>query len=48
MKRAKRWNLPVAVHAEDPATLEKIVPAGATMRDFLDSRPKEAEVEAVR
>jgi allantoinase len=48
LKRAKRWNLPVAVHAEDPATLAKARPAGATMRDFLDSRPKKAEVEAVR
>jgi allantoinase len=48
MKRAQRWNLPVAVHAEDPATLEKVISTGLTMRDFLDSRPKEAEVEAVR
>lgn len=48
MKRAKRWNLPVGVHAEDPATLAKIRPSGTTMQDFLDSRPKEAEVEAVR
>jgi allantoinase len=48
MKRAKRWNLPVGVHAEDPAVLAKIRPSGVTMQDFLDSRPKEAEVEAVR
>lgn len=48
MKRAKRWNLPVAVHAEDPATLAKVRTSGVTMRAFLDSRPKTAEVEAVR
>ena len=48
MKRAKRWNLPVAVHAEDPAVLAKVRTAGVTMRDFLASRPKKAEVEAVR
>ncbi len=48
LKRAKRWKLPVAVHAEDPATLEKFETKGRTMRDFLNSRPKAAEVEAVR
>jgi allantoinase len=48
LKRAKRWNLPVAVHAEDPAVLAKVRPSGVTMRDFLASRPKEAEFEAVR
>jgi allantoinase len=48
MKRARRWNLPVAVHAEDPVTLAKVRSAGVSMRDFLLSRPKAAEVEAVR
>lgn len=48
LKLAKRWKLPVAVHAEDPATLVAAEPKGRTMRDFLNSRPKEAEVEAVR
>ncbi len=48
LKRAKRWKLPVAVHAEDPAVLGKFEPKGRSMRDFLNSRPKAAEVEAVR
>lgn len=50
MKRAKGRGLPVAVHAEDPEILE-IARRGITghaMRDFLASRPKEAEVAAVR
>ena len=48
LKRARRWNLPVAVHAEDPAVLAATLSAGTSMRDFLRSRPKQAEVEAVR
>jgi allantoinase len=48
LKLAKRWKLPVAVHAEDPTALATAEPKGRTMRDFLDSRPKAAEVEAVR
>jgi allantoinase len=50
MMRASRWKLPVGVHAESPAVLE---PASRntpdrSMRSFLDSRPKEAEVAAIR
>lgn len=50
MKRAQRTGLPVAVHAEDPAVLEAARPgvAGRSLRDFFASRPKEAEVAAVR
>lgn len=47
MLRAKRWNLPVAVHAEDPQVLARHQPVGRTMRDFLESRPKQAEVSAI-
>lgn len=48
MERARRWNLPVAVHAEDPRGIARHQPTGRTMRDFLDSRPKQAEVSAIR
>lgn len=34
------------VHAESPAHLD--APRGTTARDFLDSRPPEAEIEAIR
>ena len=37
--------LPVAVHAESPARL--ITPAGAGWRDFVASRPVDAELEAI-
>ena len=50
MKRAKKWNLPVAVHAESPAILEEATLRirDQSMRSFLSSRPKEAEVAAIR
>ena len=45
MRRAARLGLPVAVHAESPARLR--VPAGTGWRDFVASRPVEAELEAI-
>lgn len=50
MKRAKRWNLPVAVHAEAPEVLDAAAASvkGHSMRSFLESRPKQAEVDAIR
>ena len=48
MRRARRWHLPVAVHAEDPQVLDHHQPTGRCMRDFLTSRPKQAEVSAIR
>jgi allantoinase len=50
LRGAKRHNLPVAVHAEDPAVLDRAAGtvSGTSMRDFLASRPKEAEIEAIR
>jgi allantoinase len=45
MERAAGLGLPVAVHAEDPATLRE--PAGTTWRDFVASRPPEAEHRAI-
>lgn len=48
MIRAKRWNLPVAVHAEDPATLSRGRVSDRTFASYLASRPKAAEVEAIR
>lgn len=53
MKIAARLGLPVAVHAEDAATVEQRTreiraAGGKGVRDFLDSRPVEAEVRAVR
>ncbi len=53
MKVAARLGLPVAVHAEDGAIIEartrSLRDAGRKdARAFLDSRPVEAEVEAVR
>jgi allantoinase len=45
MRRAAKLGLPVAVHAESPARLEP--PAGTTWRDFVASRPVEAELEAI-
>jgi allantoinase len=48
LRAARRWNLPVAVHAEDPALLREPTKNGRTMADFLASRPPEAEIAAVR
>ncbi len=53
MKVAARLGLPVAVHAEDPAIVgerpkRRVRRAGSDARAFLDSRPVESEVEAVR
>jgi len=45
MARAAALGLPVAVHAEDPATLR--APAGTGWRDFVASRPVEAELNAI-
>ena len=50
LRRAKQWNLPVGVHAESPAVLEKAAKsiADKTFRSFLESRSKEAEVASIR
>jgi allantoinase len=53
MERAAALGLPVAVHAEDPAVTEPLTSRaraeGRTgMRDYLASRPVEAEVNAIR
>ncbi len=52
MEIAARVGLPVAVHAEDPETirLHQLAnpPAAADMRAWLDSRPIEAELSAIR
>jgi allantoinase len=45
MRRAAALGLPVAVHAERPSALRE--PAGTTWRDFVASRPVEAELEAI-
>jgi allantoinase len=45
MERAAALGLPVAVHAELPAALS--TPAGTTWRDFVASRPPEAEHGAI-
>jgi allantoinase len=45
MARAAALDLPVAVHAEDPGTLR--TPAGTGWRDFVASRPPEAEHRAI-
>jgi allantoinase len=45
MERAAALDLPVAVHAERPAALKN--PEGPTWRDFVASRPPEAELQAV-
>ncbi|SPE43012.1 Allantoinase [Candidatus Sulfopaludibacter sp. SbA3] len=45
MRAAARLGLPVAVHAENH---ELVRPAGHTVRDYLNSRPVLAEVEAIR
>jgi len=53
MKRAAKFNLPVAVHAESEAIArhlaqEKISQGKTSVRDFLDSRPVAAELDAIR
>jgi allantoinase len=53
MKTAAKWKLPVGVHAEDNALIESLVrekrAAGRKhWRDYLDSRPIEAELAAIR
>jgi allantoinase len=53
MEIAARLGLPVGVHAEDPRITGELaqtsIAAGrTTMRDYLDSRPVEAEVAAIR
>ncbi|MHB8611913.1 MAG: allantoinase AllB [Candidatus Dormibacteraceae bacterium] len=45
MKRIAELGSILLVHAEDPAKLSE--PKGTTARDFLDSRPWEAELSAV-
>jgi allantoinase len=52
MKRAAQLQLPVAVHAESDAltktlTAQKIAAGKITVRDYLDSRPIAAELEAI-
>ena len=53
MRTAAKWKLPVAVHAEDNAMIEALVREKRTAgckhwRDYLDSRPIEAELAAIR
>ena len=53
MKRATALGLPVAVHAESEAltkklAAEKIAAGRISVRDYLESRPVEAELEAIR
>jgi len=53
MKRAARLQLPVAVHAESDAMTrqlaqERIAKGQTSIRDYLASRPIEAELDAIR
>ena len=53
MKCAAQLKLPVAVHAESESltkslTLEKMARGGTSVRDYLDSRPIAAELDAIR
>ena len=53
MKRAARLKLPVAVHAEDETLTsrlasEKVAAGKISIRDYLESRPVEAELDAIR
>src|SRR5439155_1561885 len=53
MREAAKFQLPVAVHAEDDELVSKLaaaaISAGRTgVRDFLDSRPVAAEVMAIQ
>ena len=45
MRRAAALGLPILVHAERPSALKE--PQGAGWRDFVASRPIEAELEAI-
>jgi allantoinase len=45
MRRAAALGLPVLVHAERPSALRE--PAGTAWRDFVASRPVEAELQAI-
>lgn len=45
MKRIAELDSILLVHAEDPALLHE--PAGPTARDFVESRPPEAEIKAI-
>lgn len=49
MREAARLNLPIAVHAESEEMTRTLAAAmtGSTARDFLDSRPVAAELEAI-
>lgn len=50
LQRARCWNLPVAIHAEDPQTLARFTPktGGKSLRDFFASRPKAVEIASIR
>ena len=53
MKRAAKLKLPVAVHAESDSLThqlaqERVTQGRTSVRDYLDSRPVVAEVEAIR
>ncbi|MFZ4774318.1 MAG: allantoinase AllB [Terrimicrobiaceae bacterium] len=50
MIQARQVGLPVAVHAEDPAVVESALQGinGRSLKDFFLSRPKSAEVSAIR
>ena len=53
MKRAAKLNLPVAVHAESEVITKQLarefINGGCTsVRDYLNSRPDEAELDAIR
>ncbi len=47
---AKRWNVPVGVHAEAPSVLDEYAASipDQSLRSFFESRPKRAEVESIR
>jgi len=53
LREAARLNLPVAVHAESDELVRRLAqqaassPGAGTIRAFLDSRPVDAEVEAI-
>ena len=49
---AKKYDLPVYIHAEDPGIISRYMKyikksKNNSYRDFLDSRPQEAEIESV-
>jgi len=53
MKRAAKLGKPVAVHAESESltsklSRQKVAQGKSSIRDYLDSRPVEAELEAIR